>query len=71
MIDPLNSDVPVETSARGIIRCLRMLAEESDSLHLHRTVAAILEALEICRTETSTVSTEAKELATFVSSLIH
>ncbi len=71
MIDPLNADVPLETSARGIIRCLRMLAEESDSLNLHRTVAAILEALEICRTETATVTPETAELAAFVSSLIH
>ena len=40
-----------DATARGIIQCLRMLAEEAASLGMPETLAALYSALETCRTE--------------------
>jgi hypothetical protein len=41
-------------SAVGLLRCLRMLADEAVSLELTRTLAVLQQAMEICRTEATT-----------------
>jgi hypothetical protein len=41
----------VDTTARGIIQCLRMLAEEAGALRLPETLVALQAALETCRAE--------------------
>jgi hypothetical protein len=35
----------------GLLRCLRLLADEADALQLTRTLAALQQAMETCRTE--------------------
>lgn len=35
----------------GLLRCLRMLADEASALQLTRTLAALQQAMETCRTE--------------------
>ena len=47
--DPFTSDC--EANARGIMQCLRMLAEEAALLHLSRTLAALREAIDVCAAE--------------------
>jgi hypothetical protein len=49
----LDSDLAAEpgASSTGIIQCLRMLADEAGSLHMHRTLAALRDAMQICTTE--------------------
>lgn len=48
--------VDVEVSARGIVQCLRMLADEAASLGLTRTGVALETALLICTAEGSAES---------------
>lgn len=38
----------------GLLRCLRLLADEASSLQLTRTLAALQQAMETCRTESVT-----------------
>ena len=38
-------------SAVGLLRCLRMLAEEADALQLTQTLAALQLAMETCQNE--------------------
>jgi hypothetical protein len=45
---PLSDSSP---QARGIIRCLRLLAEEAEALGLPRTHLAICQVLRICEAE--------------------
>ena len=40
-----------QADARGIMHCLRMLAEEAASLRLERTCEALRQALETCAAE--------------------
>jgi uncharacterized protein with ATP-grasp and redox domains len=47
--DPFTSEC--EANARGIMQCLRMLAEEAALLHLSRTLAALREAIDVCAAE--------------------
>jgi hypothetical protein len=49
----LDNDFAAEpgASSMGIVQCLRMLADEASSLQMHRTLAALREAMEICTTE--------------------
>lgn len=35
----------------GMLRCLRMLADEASTMQLTRTLAALQQAMETCRTE--------------------
>ncbi len=41
-----DTDYALSSSAFGILRCLRALAEEAAALNLHRTLSAIEDALE-------------------------
>jgi len=43
-------------SPRGIVDCLRMLAEEAAALRLPRTLMALLETAEICGIEASAIT---------------
>lgn len=47
--------VACDATARGIVQCLRMLAEEASSLHLPSTVRALWSAIGTCEHESSTV----------------
>jgi hypothetical protein len=47
-------DNPVSASAQGILRCLRLLAEEAATLNLRRTLLAIEDALEAVADESGT-----------------
>jgi len=47
--DPFISEC--EANAKGIMQCLRMLAEEAAHLHLSRTLAALREAISVCAAE--------------------
>ena len=44
-------DGALETSAIGISRCLRMLADEAESLNLVESVQAIRDAIRVCEDE--------------------
>lgn len=35
----------------GLLRCLRLLADEASTMRLTRTLAALQQAMETCRTE--------------------
>lgn len=50
-----NSSQPVacHATARGIVQCLRMLAEEASTLNLTSTVRALWSAIGICEHESS------------------
>jgi hypothetical protein len=43
-----------EPSPVGLLRCLRMLADEASDLQLTRTLAVLQQAMETCRTEAVT-----------------
>jgi hypothetical protein len=47
-------DAESDPTARGIVQCLRMLAEEASSLRLRRTLAALQAAMRICADEGET-----------------
>ena len=40
-----------DPTARGIVQCLRMLAEEAAAIRLPRTLEALRQALEVCAQE--------------------
>jgi hypothetical protein len=40
-----------DPTARGIVQCLHMLAEEAACLRLDRTLAALRTAMEVCAAE--------------------
>lgn len=48
-----------DAAARGIVQCLRMLAEEAASLRLARTRAALQAAIDVCAAESTGGVTEA------------
>jgi hypothetical protein len=50
-----------EPSARGILQCLRLLADEAATLHLGRTVAALRTAMLVCADEGGTEDDAAAE----------
>ncbi len=43
-----------DPTAQGIVRCLRMLADEAAALHLGRTLAALQTAMLVCADEAET-----------------
>lgn len=45
------NDDEVSSTPNGLLQCLRMLAEEASILHLDRTYAALIDALDTCRIE--------------------
>ncbi len=62
-----------EPTARGIIQCLRMLAEESSLLRLPRTLAALHAAISACSDEggTGDIITMPDEMTRSRSLLLH
>ena len=48
-------DDEISASPDGLMHCLRMLAEEASLLRLDSTFAALLEALDTCNLEVSTI----------------
>ena len=44
-------DVDSDPTARGIVQCLRMLAEEAASLGMARTLDALQTAINVCAAE--------------------
>ena len=52
--DPLDPDTPdsdADPTARGIMQCLRMLAEEATALGMPRTLDALQAAIAACAAE--------------------
>jgi hypothetical protein len=45
------TDSDSDPTARGIVQCLRMLAEEAASLSMGRTLAALEAAIRVCADE--------------------
>lgn len=45
------ADSDADPTARGMVQCLRMLAEEAASLRMVRTLDALQTAIEVCAAE--------------------
>ena len=66
-------DPESDPTARGIVQCLRMLAEEATSLRLARTLAALRTAKTVCADEggTGDVVSVTDEFARLPGMLLH
>lgn len=60
-----------DATATGILQCLRMLAEEAESLQLTRTLVALREAIETCVEERTDPGFDVEQIIQGLSRVIH
>lgn len=60
-----------DATATGILHCLRMLAEEAESLRLTRTLLALREAIETCSAERTDPGYDIDEVIAGLARVIH
>lgn len=60
-----------DATATGILQCLRMLAEEAESLRLTRTLVALREAIETCSAERTDPGFDIGEIVQGLARVIH
>jgi hypothetical protein len=56
-LDGPDTEADADPTARGIVQCLRMLAEEAASLGMVRTLDALQTAIKVCAAEGDAVET--------------